>query len=120
MGRAGSPLPSALPEPGRDDAQLLGPDGTWGLTHITASDEALLLRLLLAAKTGCSTLRHADYALRLMAHVIAAQRWGVPAGAPARLTAHVKNGWLPLATHGWRIHSIGGFTGHGGVTASSC
>ena len=25
---------------------------------------------------------------------------------------HVKNGWLPLATHGWRIHSIGCFTGH--------
>jgi hypothetical protein len=37
---------------------------------------------------------------------------GVPAGAPADLTVHVKNGWLPLATHGWRIHSIGCFTGH--------
>jgi hypothetical protein len=22
----------------------------------------------------------------------------------------VKNGWLPRATHGWRINSIGGFT----------
>ena len=30
------------------------------------------------------------------------------------LTVHVKNGWLPRATHGWRIHSIGCFTGHGG------
>ena len=49
----------------------------------------------------------------LMAEVIPAQRWGVPAGAPAGLTVHVKNGWLPLATHGWRIHSIGCFTGHG-------
>jgi hypothetical protein len=36
----------------------------------------------------------------------------VPAGAPASLTVHVKNGWLPLATHGWRINSIGCFTGH--------
>ena len=36
----------------------------------------------------------------------------MPAGAPADLTVHVKNGWLPLATHGWRIHSIGCFTGH--------
>ena len=27
---------------------------------------------------------------------------------------HVENGWLPLAAHGWRIHSIGCFTGHGG------
>jgi hypothetical protein len=49
-----------------------------------------------------------------MAVVTPAQRWGVPAGAPASLTVHVKNGWLPLATHGWRIHSIGCFTGHGG------
>ena len=47
-----------------------------------------------------------------MAQVIPSQRWGVPAGAPADLTVHVKNGWLPLATHGWRIHSIGCFTGH--------
>jgi hypothetical protein len=55
-----------------------------------------------------------NYALNLMAHVISSQRWGVPAGAPARLTVHVKNGWLPRATHGWRIHSIGCFTGPGG------
>jgi hypothetical protein len=37
----------------------------------------------------------------------------VPAGAPLRLVVHVKNGWLPLAPYGWRINSIGGFTGHG-------
>ena len=45
-----------------------------------------------------------------MATVIPAQRWGVPAGAPTSVTVHVKNGWLPRATHGWRIHSIGAFT----------
>ena len=27
---------------------------------------------------------------------------------------HVKNGWVPRPTHGWRIHSIGSFTGSGG------
>ena len=53
------------------------------------------------------------YELHLMARVVPAQRWGVPAGAPDDFTVHVKNGWLPRATHGWRIHSIGGFTGHG-------
>jgi hypothetical protein len=58
--------------------------------------------------------RSRDYVLDLMARVIPAQRWGVPVGAPTSLTVHVKNGWLPLATHGWRIHSIGAFTGHGG------
>jgi len=49
-----------------------------------------------------------------MAHVIPSQRWGVPAGAPTSLTVHIKNGWLPLTPYGWRIHSIGCFTGHGG------
>ena len=52
--------------------------------------------------------------LQLMAEVIPSQRWGVPAGAPTSLTVHVKNGWLPLAPYGWRINSIGCFTGRGG------
>ena len=91
----------------------LGPDGYWGLTQITANDEVVLLRLLL---NGNAVLDPASrrYALGLMAEVIPGQRWGVPAGAPTSLTVHVKNGWLPRATHGWRIHSIGSFTGHGG------
>jgi beta-lactamase class A len=91
----------------------LGPGGYWGLTQITAYNEVLLLRLLLTKNPVLDTTsRH--YALRLMAQVIPSQRWGVPAGAPARLTVHVKNGWLPRLTRGWRIHSIGCFTGRGG------
>ena len=92
---------------------VLGPGGYWGLTQVTAHDEMLLLRVLLTANTVLSSNSRA-YALGLMAQVIPAQRWGVPAGAPAGLTVHVKNGWLPRATHGWRIHSIGCFTGRGG------
>jgi beta-lactamase class A len=92
---------------------ILGPDGAWGLTQITAHDEVILLRLLLTKNRVLDTASR-DYALNLMAHVIESQRWGVPVGAPTSLTAHVKNGWLPLATHGWRIHSIGCFTGRGG------
>jgi beta-lactamase class A len=91
---------------------LLGAGGFWGLTQITAHDEVLLLRLLLNKNTVLDTASR-DYELSLMAKVIGSQRWGVPAGAPTTLTVHVKNGWLPRATHGWRIHSIGGFTGHG-------
>jgi len=91
---------------------VLGPGGAWGLTRITADDETRLLWLLLTANRVLGTsARH--YALALMADVIPAQRWGVPAGAPQRLVVHVKNGWLPLAPYGWRINSIGGFTGHG-------
>ena len=79
---------------------------------MTAHDERLLLDL-----NGSSTRmpvlgrRVADLRLALIAQVIPAQRWGIPAGA-RRPTVHVKNGWLPLATRGWRIHSIGCFTGH--------
>jgi beta-lactamase class A len=90
----------------------LGPRGYWGLTQITANDQVALLRLLLYGNTVLDPASR-SYALKLMAEVIPAQRWGVPAGARAGLTVHVKNGWLPLATHGWRIHSIGCFTGHG-------
>ncbi len=92
---------------------VLGPGGFWGLTQITANDQVVLLRLLLNSNSVLNASAR-GYALRLMAEVTPAQRWGVPAGAPTRLTVHVKNGWLPLATHGWRIHSIGCFTGHGG------
>jgi hypothetical protein len=89
----------------------LGPGGYWGLTLITAHDEALLLNLLMYPNTVLTPASR-NFALNLMARVIPSQRWGVPAGAPGDLTVHVKNGWLPLATHGWRIHSIGCFTGH--------
>src|SRR5580658_11003487 len=92
---------------------FLGPGIYWGLTQITAADEMRLLRLLVTKNTVLDTSSR-DYALGLMAEVIPSQRWGVTAGAPRGLTAHVKNGWLPLATHGWRIHSIGDFTGRGG------
>lgn len=92
---------------------VLGPGGYWGLTQITAHDQARLLRLLLS-KNPVLDRASRRYALRLMAQVIPAQRWGVPAGAPHRLTVHVKNGWLPLPAHGWRVHSIGCFTGRHG------
>jgi beta-lactamase class A len=91
----------------------LGPGGYWGLTQVTAGDQVLLLRLLRSANPVLDAASRA-YALELMAQVIRSQRWGVPAGAPVSLTVHVKNGWLPRATHHWRIHSIGCFTGRGG------
>jgi beta-lactamase class A len=91
----------------------LGPGPYWGLTQITAYDEVLLLRLLVHQNSVLDTSSR-DYVLDLMARVIPSQRWGVPAGAPTSLTVHVKNGWLPLFPYGWRIHSIGAFTGHGG------
>jgi Beta-lactamase enzyme family len=87
----------------------LGPGGYWGLTQVTAHDETLLLQLLVTRNKVLSNASRA-YALDLMAQVVSYERWGVPAGTPRGVAVHVKNGWLPRATHGWRIHSIGAFT----------
>ena len=91
---------------------VLGPGGYWGLTLITAHDELTLLKVLTSKNTVLTTANR-DYVLGLMAQVVSYERWGVPAGAPTDVTVHVKNGWLPLATHGWRINSIGSFSGNG-------
>ena len=90
---------------------VLGPGGYWGLTLITAHDEILLLNLL-TSKNSVLDRPSRSYELALMAHVIPSQRWGVPAGAPADLTVHVKNGWLPYPGKDWHINSIGSFSGH--------
>src|SRR5262249_39813093 len=90
----------------------LGPGGFWGLTLINAHDEMLQLKLL-TSRNSVLTSKSRDYVLSLMARVVSYQRWGVTAGAPDDVTVHVKNGWLPLQTHGWRINSIGSFSGHG-------
>ncbi|MFF7882407.1 serine hydrolase [Streptomyces sp. NPDC020794] len=89
-----------------------GPKGYWGHTQVTAEDQLKLLRLL----TSDNSVLDRDartYVLRLMNRVVPEQRWGTPAGAPATATVQVKNGWLPRDTHGWRVHSVGVFTGGG-------
>lgn len=89
-----------------------GPNGYWGHTRITAADELRLLSRLTSENPVLD--RHARaYALGLMSRVASDQRWGAAAGAPATATAHVKNGWLPRAANGWRVHSVAAFTGAG-------
>ncbi|SEO80180.1 serine hydrolase [Actinacidiphila rubida] len=89
-----------------------GANGYWGLTQITAGDELKLMALLTSDNTVLGSDSRA-YALNLMNRVVSSQRWGVPAGTPAGVTVHVKNGWLPRSTHAWRVHSVGAFTGGG-------
>ncbi|MEW1719389.1 serine hydrolase [Streptomyces sp. NPDC093109] len=89
-----------------------GADGYWGLTQITAADQRQLLSLVTAKNTVLSDASRA-YILGRMSKVVASQRWGVPAGAPTTATVQLKNGWLQRSTHGWRVHSIGAFTGKG-------
>ncbi|MEV6394840.1 serine hydrolase [Streptomyces sp. NPDC051907] len=87
-----------------------GSGGYWGLTQITVRDEQKLLGLITAKNSVLSDNARA-YILKLMGKVVASQRWGAPAGAPATAGIHVKNGWLERKTLGWRVHSIGAFTG---------
>jgi hypothetical protein len=83
----------------------------WGLTELTAQDELTLLRLLSGPGKVLATASR-RYVLWLMSRVIPAQRWGVPAGAGASITVHVKNGWLPYPTSSdWHVNSLGVFTG---------
>jgi hypothetical protein len=86
-----------------------GSGGYWGLTQVTARDQIVLLRTL--AQPGLLSASRRAYLLGLMRSVIADQRWGVPAGAPDDAIVANKNGWLPSATVGWRINSIGYVTG---------
>ncbi|MFE5689872.1 serine hydrolase [Streptomyces sp. NPDC056512] len=89
-----------------------GRKGTWGLTQITAGDQVKLLQLLTSDNHVLGERARA-YALRLMNRVVPDQRWGTPAGAPGTATVHVKNGWLQRSADGWRVHSVGVFTGSG-------
>ncbi|GAA0614448.1 serine hydrolase [Streptomyces crystallinus] len=89
-----------------------GSDGYWGLTRITARDQAKLLALLTSRNSVLSDDAR-EYELGLMNRVRSDQRWGTPAGVQGGTTVQVKNGWLPRATHGWRVHSIGAFTDGG-------
>lgn len=93
------------------DRTYLSADG-WGLTQVTADDEMRQLDILTGGQ-DVLTAEDQAYALNLMAQVEADQRWGTPYGAPATVTVHVKNGWLQRATHGWRVNSLGVFTGAG-------
>jgi beta-lactamase class A len=87
------------------------PNVAWGLSLLTANDELTLLKTL-TSKNNVLTAASRKYVLYLMANVVAAQRWGVPAGAPSNVTVHVKNGWLGYPTDtDWHVNSIGAFTG---------
>jgi hypothetical protein len=92
---------------------LLGPGILWGLTQATASDELRLLTVLTSANPVLDRASR-EYELQLMAQVIPAQRWGVPAGAGPGVTVHVKNGWLPDPQL-WVVNSIGTFSSDDGV-----
>lgn len=80
---------------------------TWGSSVTTSADQVVLLNMLTNPGEILSDDRRA-YLLDLMSQVVPDQRWGTPAGAPATVTVHVKNGWYP--EKGW-VSSLGTFDG---------
>jgi hypothetical protein len=83
----------------------LGPDGYWGLTSTTVTDQ---LRLLADLTAGSSPLHAAArrYMLRLMDGAAAGQRWGASAAASPGPPPAIRNGWMPDPSR-WVINSIG-------------
>ncbi|MFD3671829.1 serine hydrolase [Streptomyces sp. NPDC058672] len=93
-------------------ATTLNPYGLWGLTRTSAADQLRLLGVLTGARArALLSPTSRAYGLKQLNEVRRDQRWGVPAGMPRGTKAYLKNGWLPRSTHGWRVHSIGAFTG---------
>jgi hypothetical protein len=77
------------------------PNVVWGLSEITARDQALFfyrLRRYIPA-------RHRHYALHLLSHIVSYQRWGVPPARPRGWKVFFKGGFIP-AVDGWRINQV--------------
>ncbi|MCU1595462.1 MAG: hypothetical protein JWO12_2854 [Frankiales bacterium] len=84
----------------------LDPGGAWGLTRTTVSDQLALLREI-RSRTSHLAARSRVYLQNQLADVEEDQRWGVSAGTPPGAHIRLKDGWLPLPTHGWRVNSVG-------------
>jgi hypothetical protein len=88
----------------------------WGLTTSVPQDQLALLRQLVApGRHPVLTAAARSYALSLLKHVTADQRWGVSGGVPAGVTVALKDGWLPLnqASTDWQVNSVGWVSGDG-------
>jgi beta-lactamase class A len=87
------------------------PDGYWGLTTTTVTDQVRLLDAITDPR-GPLTDGSSALILDLMRHVSSGQDWGVSAAARSGETVALKNGWLAF-DGGWIANSIGRITGDG-------
>ncbi|MEV5783432.1 hypothetical protein AB0L42_20790 [Streptomyces sp. NPDC052287] len=82
---------------------------------VTVSDTIAALRLPDVVAGSRSFLRTGVHGLSLLRHVRGAARRSGPAGMPGGPgpRAHRENGRPPRPARGWRVHSVGAFTGTG-------
>jgi hypothetical protein len=86
----------------------LVPEGagpSWGYTDIHPSTMVTILERLRTGRLTNATDR--SYALTLMHHVIASQRFGVGTGSPSGATVEMKDGWVPGPDGEWAVNSSG-------------
>ncbi len=76
-------------------------DSRWGLSDLTAHDQALFLREidLLVPK------RHRAYARSLLSSIVEPQRWGIASISPDGWALYFKGGWLGRSD-GWLINQV--------------
>lgn len=70
----------------------------WGLTEITARDQALFFYRI----DRYVPQRHRAYALNLLSSIVSSQRWGIPPARPRGWRIHFKGGWG--SGTGWVTH----------------
>lgn len=101
---------------------VLDKEGSWGLTQVTADDQAKLLRLFTGDDDSVLGSKSRSYALELMNQVQSIQRWGATAGAPLDSVIHVKDGWLQRSQNpdvdsfdrgDWKVNSMAALTENG-------
>ncbi|WP_435602186.1 serine hydrolase [Streptomyces sp. bgisy130] len=101
---------------------VLDKEGSWGLTQVTADDQAKLLRLFTGNDDSVLGSKSRSYALELMNQVQSVQRWGATAGAPLDSVIHVKDGWLQRSQNpdvdtfdkgDWKVNSMAALTENG-------
>jgi hypothetical protein len=87
-----------------DDAGMkrFDPDSTWGLTEITAGDQARFFYRI----EEFVPRRHRRFAMKLLKQIVPGQRWGIPPAVPSAWTLHFKGGWSPSDDEGWRVNQV--------------
>ncbi|HEY0641284.1 MAG TPA: serine hydrolase [Pseudonocardiaceae bacterium] len=90
-----------------------GPNGFFGTTTTTASDQINLLKFLTSPYEAALDLERRDYILELMSRVTLLHRYGVPVGAPFGTTWSNKIGYANLDDNvfDFTTHSIGAVRG---------
>ena len=78
------------------------PHATWGLSEITASDQARFLHRY----ERFVPRRYRRYAMGLLKRIVPRQRWGIPSVAPDGWSLHFKGGWSSGYDLGWRVNQV--------------